>query len=97
MGYLCKKMGIRQKRILLNSYPAAGTRAKKWQPDLDSNQDKVNQNHLCYRYTIRLRIFDTPVNIPRFPLLSREEKNFFQKKRYPVEKKDICSILQTDE
>ena len=28
------------------------TRAKKWLPDLDSNQDKLNQNQLCYRYTI---------------------------------------------
>ena len=27
-------------------------RAKKWLPDLDSNQDKLNQNQLCYRYTI---------------------------------------------
>ena len=25
---------------------------KKWLPDLDSNQDKLNQNQLCYRYTI---------------------------------------------
>ena len=24
----------------------------KWLPDLDSNQDKLNQNQLCYHYTI---------------------------------------------
>ncbi len=24
-----------------------------WLPDLDSNQDKLNQNQLCYHYTIR--------------------------------------------
>lgn len=23
-----------------------------WLPDLDSNQDKLNQNQLCYHYTI---------------------------------------------
>ena len=28
-------------------------RQKKWLPDLDLNQDKLNQNQLCYRYTIR--------------------------------------------
>ena len=28
---------------------------KKWQTYKDSNLDKVNQNHLCYRYTIGLR------------------------------------------
>ena len=28
------------------------TGLKKWLPDLDSNQDKLNQNQLCYRYTI---------------------------------------------
>ena len=27
-------------------------RQKKWLPDLDLNQDKLNQNQLCYRYTI---------------------------------------------
>ena len=25
---------------------------EKWLPDLDSNQDKLNQNQLCYHYTI---------------------------------------------
>ena len=30
-------------------------RQKKWQTYKDSNLDKVNQNHLCYRYTIGLR------------------------------------------
>ena len=25
---------------------------KKWLPDLDSNQNKLIQNQLCYRYTI---------------------------------------------
>ena len=24
----------------------------EWLPDLDSNQDKLNQNQLCYHYTI---------------------------------------------
>lgn len=26
----------------------------KWQPRKDSNLNKVNQNHLCYRYTTGL-------------------------------------------
>ena len=29
---------------------------KKWQTYKDSNLDKVNQNHLCYRYTTGLRL-----------------------------------------
>ncbi len=32
-----------------------GKRAKKWQTCKDSNLNKVNQNHLCYRYTTGLR------------------------------------------
>ena len=28
---------------------------KKWQSRKDSNLDKMNQNHLCYRYTTGLR------------------------------------------
>ena len=31
-------------------------RQKKWQTYKDSNLDKVNQNHLCYRYTTGLRL-----------------------------------------
>ena len=27
-------------------------RQKKWLPDQDLNLDKLNQNQLCYRYTI---------------------------------------------
>ena len=54
--------------------------AKKWQPDLDSNQDKVNQNHLCYRYTIRLQILQHAFNIQRKFILSRAAFHFFQKK-----------------
>ena len=38
------------------------TSSKKWLPDLDSNQDKLNQNQLCYRYTIG----QTVLNIPAF-------------------------------
>ena len=53
---------------------------KKWQPDLDSNQDKVNQNHLCYRYTIRLQILQHAFNIQRKFILSRAAFHFFQKK-----------------
>ena len=53
---------------------------KKWQPDLDSNQDKVNQNHLCYRYTIRLQILQHALNIQRKFILSRAAFHFFQKK-----------------
>ena len=30
---------------------------KKWQTCKDSNLNKVNQNHLCYRYTTGLRAF----------------------------------------
>ena len=29
---------------------------KNWLPDLDLNQDKLNQNQLCYHYTIGQRI-----------------------------------------
>ena len=29
---------------------------KKWQTCKDSNLNKVNQNHLCYRYTTGLRL-----------------------------------------
>lgn len=29
---------------------------KKWQSCKDSNLNKVNQNHLCYRYTTGLHI-----------------------------------------
>ena len=28
-------------------------KGEEWLPDLDLNQDKLNQNQLCYRYTIR--------------------------------------------
>ena len=38
-------------------------KAKKWQTCKDSNLNKVNQNHLCYRYTTGLRLF---YNILRF-------------------------------
>ncbi len=30
---------------------------QKWQTCKDSNLNKVNQNHLCYRYTTGLRAF----------------------------------------
>ena len=30
----------------------SSTNCQGWLPDLDSNQDKLNQNQLCYRYTI---------------------------------------------
>ena len=33
-------------------------KAKKWQTCKDSNLNKVNQNHLCYRYTTGLRSSD---------------------------------------
>ena len=36
-------------------------RQKKWQSRKDSNLNKMNQNHLCYRYTTGLR---TMHNIP---------------------------------
>ena len=29
---------------------------KKWQSCKDSNLNKVNQNHLCYRYTTGLHL-----------------------------------------
>ena len=44
-----------------------GKRQKKWQTYKDSNLDKVNQNHLCYRYTIGLR---TRHNISPFKKIS---------------------------
>ena len=39
---------------------------KKWLPDQDSNLDKLNQNQLCYRYTIG----QNKVNIHRILLKS---------------------------
>ena len=33
------------------------SRQKKWQSCKDSNLNKMNQNHLCYRYTTGLRGF----------------------------------------
>ena len=49
-------------------------RAKKWQSRKDSNLNKMNQNHLCYRYTTGLR---TVYNI-RLPdeNASRKSKKF---------------------
>ena len=37
------------------SLPAPRKKAKKWQSRKDSNLNKMNQNHLCYRYTTGLR------------------------------------------
>ena len=47
---------------------------KKWQTCKDSNLNKMNQNHLCYRYTTGLR---TVYNI-RLPNenASRKSKKF---------------------
>jgi hypothetical protein len=36
----------------MSEAPNAVRRAVEWLPDMDSNHDKVNQNHLCYHYTI---------------------------------------------
>lgn len=36
-------------------------------PDRDSNPDKVNQNHLCYRYTIGVK--KTAKGLPPFSVL----------------------------
>ena len=48
-----KPIKLRQRS---SATPRSGTfAAKKWQTYKDSNLDKVNQNHLCYRYTIGLR------------------------------------------
>lgn len=53
---------------------------KKWQSCKDSNLNKVNQNHLCYRYTTGLRIFYFVVlsNITAFRNKASSNFNFFQ-------------------
>ena len=33
------------------------SRQKKWLPDQDLNLDKLNQNPLCYRYTIGQSVY----------------------------------------
>jgi len=33
--------------------PSRSLAAKEWLPDLDSNQNKLIQSQLCYRYTIK--------------------------------------------
>ena len=33
------------------------SRQKKWLPDQDLNLDKLNQNQLCYRYTIGQSVY----------------------------------------
>ena len=55
-------------------------RQKKWQSCKDSNLNKVNQNHLCYRYTTGLRIFYFVVlsNITAFRNKASSNFNFFQ-------------------
>ena len=55
-------------------------RAKKWQSCKDSNLNKVNQNHLCYRYTTGLHIFYFVVlsNITAFRNKASSNFNFFQ-------------------
>ena len=42
-----------------------GRSLKKWLPDLDSNQDKLNQNQLCYRYTIGQNIDNIHQFLPK--------------------------------
>ena len=37
---------------LFNEKSERSSNFLEWLPDLDSNQDKLNQNQLCYRYTI---------------------------------------------
>ena len=51
-----KKKGIKQnyeRIVYMKKRGSLLRRQKKWLPDLDLNQDKLNQNQLCYRYTIR--------------------------------------------
>lgn len=40
--------------------------AEKWLPDQDLNLDKLNQNQLCYRYTIRHQRFTVYLIYPLF-------------------------------
>ena len=47
-------------RLFLNDsgarhLPCSPKKTKKWQSRKDSNLNKMNQNHLCYRYTTGLR------------------------------------------
>ena len=54
--------------------PAPPQKTKKWQSRKDSNLNKMNQNHLCYRYTTGLR---TVYNIrPEKKNASKNLKNF---------------------
>ena len=53
---MTKKKGIKQnyeRIVYMKKRGSLLRRQKKWLPDLDLNQDKLNQNQLCYRYTIR--------------------------------------------
>ena len=56
----------------------SAVRTKKWQSRKDSNHNKMNQNHLCYRYTTGLR---TALNISAHERKSKQKpekslKNF---------------------
>ena len=51
--------------------------AKKWQSCKDSNLNKVNQNHLCYRYTTGLRLFyNIPPDFPKIKPQNDEIRGF---------------------
>ena len=60
-----------------------GRGQKKWQSCKDSNLNKVNQNHLCYRYTTGLHIISIAFfNIAAVLAKARAgaEKNSFLRK-----------------
>lgn len=44
----CKGRRIQKAEAVTSAFAALA-----WLPHLDSNQDKENQNLLCYRYTMR--------------------------------------------
>ena len=52
---------------------ALKSRQKKWQTCKDSNLNKMNQNHLCYRYTTGLR------NVYNIPLIFCVCKSVYEK------------------
>ena len=74
----------------------------EWLPDLDSNQDKLNQNQLCYHYTIGQKS-DDAFNLLNFCFLSNQnlkKLSFFRFRLYHcsgkklTEHKHHCKVSQ---
>ena len=46
-----------EREIIMTSVTNRRRGQKKWLPDQDLNLDKLNQNQLCYRYTIGQSVY----------------------------------------